>query len=101
MTIVDVPDPQPVEIALGLRAVAVNDPNVQNAQRDRIIDLNLKRQEPKLVVTFDEFCDLPVERVSFYFPPEDCDACNEVSTSLLASLFVTLDRFRRGEIAET
>ena len=59
-----------IEVDIGLRAIALNNPVTGAGE---------------VVVRFDQFCDLATDGLERYMNPEDCDACNDISTNMVIS----------------
>jgi hypothetical protein len=68
-----------VQLYLGLRAVALDNPNhIQFGGNEQV------------VVSFDQFCDLTDLGLEKYMDPADCDQCNDVSMQLFIAIVVAL-----------
>jgi hypothetical protein len=70
---------KPVQLYLGLRAVALDNPNHLQFGGDE-----------QLVIKFDQFCDLTDQGLEKYMDPADCDQCNDVSMQLFIAIVVAV-----------
>jgi hypothetical protein len=68
-----------IQLDVGLRAAA----------------LNLPHTEQKIVINFDEFCDLPSESLKLFLDDTDveCSRCEDISTSMVVSVIVSVITF--------
>jgi hypothetical protein len=65
---------KPVSIDLGLRAIALDNPNTAVHE----------------VIRFDQLCDISADVLGSYMDPDDCAKCADVSSSLVISLIVAV-----------
>jgi hypothetical protein len=68
-----------IEVDIGLRAVALNNP--------------LNDDVGKVVVRFDQFCDLSDNGLDRYMSEDDCNACNDISSNMVISVIIATISF--------
>jgi hypothetical protein len=85
LTEVNDPDSQAVELFVGLKAAALNNPVSGVGQ---------------IVVPFDQFCDLVGDGAERYMDPDDCNKCYEISTSMIILIMISVGTFLPTFFAE-
>eukprot|EP00529_Nitzschia_sp_RCC80_P030484 CAMPEP_0113504428 /NCGR_PEP_ID=MMETSP0014_2-20120614/34710_1 /TAXON_ID=2857 /ORGANISM="Nitzschia sp." /LENGTH=302 /DNA_ID=CAMNT_0000399537 /DNA_START=140 /DNA_END=1044 /DNA_ORIENTATION=+ /assembly_acc=CAM_ASM_000159 len=72
------PETQPVELFLGLKAAALN---------------NQVSGVGQITVPYDQFCNLVGDGAERYLDPSDCNKCDEISTSLVILIMISVTLF--------
>ena len=67
-----------IEVDIGLRAVALNNPVTGVGE---------------VVVRFDQFCDLADNGLERYMDPADCASCNDISANMVISVIIAAVSF--------